>query len=241
MRFTVCMLLFGEHPQLARRLLGSVLRPAWAAHFPDLRIGLNAVCPETADVVQAACRSWPGPFRVYQSTENIDKYPMMRRMLHEQPLEQPFTMWWDDDSFLLPQVDEHWPQRVAAKLVDYEIIGSIWNWTLAPHEIEFLDRQPWVPSKTRKTPRPLPFITGGWWTIWTELLQRHAWPPPDMRHNGGDVSLGHLCWKNYYRLGLFKDSLGINADDTGKDSSSQRRGKSQWPYFHRQAGQPRRK
>ena len=42
MRFTVCVLLFGDYTQLAERVLSSLSRPAWRDKF-QLRIGCNKI------------------------------------------------------------------------------------------------------------------------------------------------------------------------------------------------------
>ena len=77
---TICALLYGDHPDLADRCLRSIVDTV--GESAALRIGLNAVSPPVAAWVKA----WARPDEIWESAENICKYPMMRRLFYERPI-----------------------------------------------------------------------------------------------------------------------------------------------------------
>ena len=68
------------------------------------------------------------------------------------------------------------------------------------------------------------FITGGWWTIRSELLYRYNYPWPVLDHRGGDVMLGECLRQNNHVLRSFLSGVAINAGADGKNCTSPRRG-----------------
>jgi hypothetical protein len=72
-----------------------------------------------------------------------------------------------------------------------------------------------------------PFITGGWWTIRTDIIRKWHWPTLDIKHNGGDMMLGELCRQQNYKMKNFDHGVGINAKmGSERASSAPRRGRS---------------
>jgi hypothetical protein len=224
-RFTVCVLHYGDFPQFARRVMESLSREAWMPQL-DLRVGSNAVSAEVRDYLGEFGKRWTGGWTWIDSSTNRFKYPMMRELLRRQPLRE-YCMWFDDDSAILPSAPPNWFQRVAEKMANADMVGSLWAKKAAAKR-EFYEQQPWYRGKPACA--RVIFATGGWWTIRSEVLMRFDWPPPDMLHNGGDMALGELLRQNNLRLARFDSHLAINADDSLRCSSAKRRGISQPDY-----------
>jgi len=253
-QFTICCLFYGNHPDLAERLLKSLDRAAWFPHI-DIRVGMNNVSDGTRQLVHDAANRMPIT-DVYVGNSPYYKYPLMRRMFFDHAdatlndpfdncssrwahpmIMSPYTMWFDDDSWVLPTAltcsnslgESSWLKRVAQKLQTHEMIGAPYFKHLRGMQHQFIEDQPWYNGQPVKHRQKISFITGGWWTIHTRILMQHDWPPDNFEHNGGDVLLGELCRQHNYRLGKFTTGLAINADASEKCSSAKRRGFSQPP------------
>jgi len=225
-KFTVCCLLYGDYPQLADRLLGSLARSEWYEWF-DLRLGFNNCSESVHAVIEQIMYDWNIP--IAYSSEGEDpyyKYPIMRELFWgPADIETPYTMWFDDDSWLLPQAPENWFLMVEQCLTGYDMAGAPYFWPhLTTRERQFIKDQPWYTGKP--IPKAVKFITGGWWAARTEILRKHDWPIPELQHDGGDVMLGELCHQQGYTLGTFAEYVAINADDQGRCSKADRRGAS---------------
>lgn len=226
--FTVCVLMYGRHPDLARRCLDSIMSRL-APNQYKLRVGLNEVCAETRAYVRGL-HDGPLDLRVYESTENLHKYPMMRRMFYdsESPLRTPYLMWFDDDSYLIGHYRQ-WLDLVRDQMAKAVMIGGKYAMELSGNQHLWIQDQPWYTGK-RVSPRDkVTFITGGWWTIRTEVLLAHDWPTPELDHRGGDVMLGQLCRQQGYTMATFREGVAINADWQGAESKALRRGFDSYP------------
>jgi hypothetical protein len=226
----VCVLLYGTDDacfQLAQRVLNAPMLQL-ARQNVEFRLGLNAVSDRTrAFVKETVASHLPGAL-VLDYGENIFKYPMMRRMFHERPLRAPLTMWFDDDSCLAPENNPAaWLPRAQKLMENYTMIGSLYRQRLVGKQAQWIQDQWWYNGKI---PGPyVKFCTGGWWTIRTETLLRFDWPPPELKHRGGDVMLGALCEQHGLALTHFRDQVWINANDQGVESKSPRRGYNEKP------------
>lgn len=230
-KFTICVLLYGNYPTLAERCLRSITETV-AAEDLELRVGLNQVVPLVADWV----KSWLPPECIWESKENRHKYPMMREMIHGvRPIETPYTMWFDDDSYLdgfqltAGHDQVHWLHTVEQCMEDADMIGSIYSMHWSGNQRDFVKAQPWYAGKDPADQPKIRFATGGWWTMRTPLLYRYDYPWPTLDHRGGDIMLGEMCRQQSLRLRHFNTGLHINADKDGKESKSQRRGFDQTP------------
>ena len=236
----VCVLFYGEDDvalPLAQRVLNGPMREL-ARHNVEFRFGFNAVGKETRAYVQESIAQVFHAATCVEPEQNIFKYPMMRRLFYDRPLTAPLTMWFDDDSCLAPDCNvDSWLPRVTRLLETYAMIGSLYRQRLLGNQAEWIKHQSWA---TGKPVSPyVKFITGGWWTIQTNVLQRFNWPVPEIRHRGGDVMLGALCDQQSLPIAHFRDKVWINANTAGVESKSPRRGFDEKPvgFFYNSAAQ----
>lgn len=237
-KLTVCVLFYGDHTDLARRCLDSLV----SADAPfQIRVFLNACSRATQDYVSEVRRRYPDLIPVLYSTEkNIYKYPAMRQMFHdlEYPLNTPYVAWFDDDSYLTVP-PQHWAAAVGEAMQPNTMRGEIWFKRLAGSQADWIRDQSWFAGKPVAVGR-VNFITGGYWVIDTDIIRRFGWPAADIRHNGGDVMLGALCYQQGIKLVHDNAGVLVNADRDGKPSKSPRRGFSEDPVgynYHRRVAQ----
>lgn len=236
MEYTVFALFYGDYPELASRCLNSLkLLPHGCA---ELRVGLNAVpeSSETQRIVRAMVdERHLVESNIYESSENIHKYPLMRRMFHDpdNPVDTPYIMWFDDDSFL--RTDEcsnfeAWSTELAGYLCDFAMLGAVYKLGLAGKQKEYVEDQSWYNGKP--VGKNFTFITGGWWCLRAEVVSAFDWPPPDLDHRGGDALLGELLRQHDYSIKHFTRHVAINADEDGRQCKAKRRGYDSRPIGH---------
>ena len=224
---TVCVLLYGNFPELAARCLlpmANNIPPA-----SGIRIGLNVVSDATLDVVRALAGSRPAKsVIVYNSPVNRLKYPMMRKMFYDPafPITTRAIMWFDDDSAALYET-ESWVWPIYDRLFaspDNGVIGHVWQMRLTESQKNAIARQPWY--RGLPVPPKATFATGGWWLASTEKLFAHRYPFTQLLHGGGDSLLGEMMRQNGYKVlnHVAPGMLLINADKDGRPSKADRRG-----------------
>lgn len=226
--FSVNVLLFGDFPHLARRVLGSLVATLDKAVVAEVRLCLNAVCPATEAEAERAAH-WLGvPCYLYRPDRVAYKYPLMRKLLYDpaHPRAGDTVMWFDDDSYvsggsgfwrmahdLFQKVRATQPVAGAPYVRNYQ-------WTAA--EKAAFHRQPWY------TGQPLanraPFATGGWWMACPAFLAKWDYPVRELHHNGGDTLLGEILHQQGLGVAGFRGGVAVNADDKGAESRAKRRG-----------------
>lgn len=243
MVFTVNVLVYGPHADLAGRCLDGIVKAADPALVTDIRVGLNAVTPETRLTVVGHAEASRVPVHLYEESggRNVMKYPLMRRMLYDPARPQAgHVVWFDDDSYIRPPYAD-WFSRMFS-LVRREkpdLVGSLYtpgyNWT--PPEVEKIKAQPWYAGKPL---RPGPkFVTGGWWVARRDFLHEFDYPIRELRHNGGDVLLGEICRQQGARVVRHNETVCINYDEArGGESRAIRRGIQKTPRPFENGGPP---
>jgi len=234
-KVTICVLLYGDHVELAARCLNSI-----CAAMPDelpanLRVGLNDVSDATRQYVNQLIENrWLLRENVFDYGDNIHKYPMMRRMLTERPPATPYVMWFDDDSFVMDHMQGAQPDFLTRVLSVIERpdqpvqVGGVYTINLGGNQEAFIKAQPWYAGRTIST-KGMRFVTGGWWTARLDFLRQHDYPWPGLDHRGGDVMFGALCQQQQVVIATFRDGVAINADSDGRESKAPRRGFDQQP------------
>jgi hypothetical protein len=219
----VCVLFYGTDDycySLAQRVLNRPMRQL-ADLGAEFRFGLNAVGAPTRELVMSFAEKTGAA--ITESSVNIYKYPIMRRMFYEKQLHASATMWFDDNSFISPDADAaRWLQRVLNQLSSCTMLGSVYTQGLVGKQPEWVRNQPWFAGK-----EPGPYVkyaAGGWWTIQTEALRRLDWPTKNVKHHGGDVMLGEALKQQDMLLCHFRDDVMIQANANGLESAQKRRG-----------------
>lgn len=222
----VCVLFYGTDDyccQLAKRVLNKPMREL-AEHNIEFRFGFNAVSPDTHRVVDAFldASDYVVQARV-DSPVNIYKYPMMRRLFYDTPITAPVTMWFDDNSHIDPDTDVvTWYSRVINQLDYCTVLGSVYTQGLVGNQANWIKAQPWFNGK-----EPIPYVkypAGGWWAAQTSILQQFNWPPPEIKHHGGDLMFGELLRQHDLPLCHFRDNVMIQTNASGVESVTTRRG-----------------
>lgn len=237
-RYTMCALFYGDYLSLAQRCLGGLEAhlPAGRAHITDIRLGLNAVSPATLAYVETwAARQhakYGLPVVIYIPERNVMKYPLMRRMFHDQisglPLLADYVMWFDDDAFF--DASFSW-RKLERIVVNSTMVGKLYSWLIRGEQWKWVQSQSWYDPKVGSPPkrRGLPvflFAQGSWWVLRKCVIVNYDWPFPELIHRGGDSTLGELLRQRQLILNNFDQGVHVNADAQGRDSRSPRRGYS---------------
>ena len=215
---TIAVLLYGDHHELHQRCLTSILQTT-PADVP-IRVGLNAVCEKTLKWLEDGRVTpqtlVPGTlgagnpihgvecdrFLFYSSrNQNIKKYPMMRRMFHDDPVTSSWVLWFDDDSYIKDPQSSWWslitgPKFFGNKRARY--IGEPWTAPYLNGQMDYVRSKSWYrgvkPHRGRDNRRQVrprfKFHTGGFVGIRKGVIKALDWPDPDLVHNGGDTLLG---------------------------------------------------
>lgn len=228
---SVCVLLYGDYPQLASRCLDSISSAEW---FPDVRlvIGMNAVSNSTRELVYSRYGHHPTA-TIFDSEENLRKYPMMRHMLYDPDGagSSDLVMWFDDDSYLQSGgrcQKREWLTDLQGLLQSADMLGYKYTLKWQGVQKQWVQQQPWYnPGVSLDTAR-ITFITGGWWVAKSSMLAKADYPWQSLSHNGGDSMLGEMCRhagfrQVEYRLG----GVAVNACTQGVSGKATRRGISE--------------
>lgn len=223
--FSICILLYGNYPALARRCLSSIRNSGGQQYVQDIRIALHNVSAETLTIVKDEIRafngSWPCPIIVYEPLGNVYKYPTMRRLVYDD--EHPpaeYIMWFDDDSYISSAY--FWSQLLDA-LPHGDMLGQVWQLDIQGRQWEWVQSQPWYNHDCLPA-TSIRFCQGAWWVIKTDVLRALNWPVPELKHCGGDSMLGEALRHGGYRIKKFDYGVRINANEDGQHSQMPRRG-----------------
>ena len=230
--FTVCVLLYGDHVKLAKRVLDSLISFSGECVF---RLGLNNVSSATYSFVESWQKEHAIDAQIFEGKDPYYKYPLMREMFHGgAPLCTPYIMWFDDDSYVRVEAPKTWFSEVKEYFTgdtQADMLGKVYKGVRTTHGPGLQDTQPlWVESQPWYTGKPVPrghqprFCTGGWWTVRTEIIKKWNWPPPGSYHNCCDFIFGELMTQQDYKIKDFYNSVAINADEFGSESKAPRRG-----------------
>jgi GT2 family glycosyltransferase len=210
---TVCVLCYGNYPQLAQRCLGSLALYSPLARV-RLRLGLNSVCGETEQVLKELLPYFDVELLVRSQT-NLYKNGMMRRLFYDEPIHTPWTIWFDDDSFvfrgdwlhllqiesrLRPEMDM-WGHKFFIRGDDWArdfILSAAWYRGLKP---EPDDR----PGNFRVN-----FAAGGFWALRTSWIYDLEWPDRRLVHIAEDSMLGEALRQAGARVGHAHSGVKIN-------------------------------
>jgi len=217
--FSVCMLLYGDYPGLAKRLFGSLQN---YAYVQDFRIGLNSVSAGTLDALHTWINQdnrWKRtPVYVYEDNQNrnLGKYPLMREMFKDSKRPASRIMWFDDDSFLDPTANELWWENVSSISTNKTQIGAVHYIRQRNKQYEVVKQQDWYTGKSVNSGHRFIFATGGWWVADTQFLLKWDYPFRGLHHNGGDSILGELIRQQAGTLVNFKEGCQCHCESCNK-------------------------
>ena len=210
---TVCVLCYGDHPALCRRFLDGLVKNTPAPLF-RLRAGMNAVGEATRALLEET-RARHSDVRLYDSPTNLLKYPMMRRLFHEPPLETEWTVWFDDDSYV---ERSDWLRGLALRAEatpDAEVLGPPRAIRVAEDMRTLVHEAPWSQGrpfeKDAAGEETIRFPAGGFWAIRSRTLTELDWPDVRLKHNGGDVLLGEALRQTGRLQRGFHHGVRVNA------------------------------
>lgn len=204
-KLTAFVLAYGEHAELAKRCIGSILQHAPEGRI-DLRVALNQPGKATLDYVRAFPSS--SISKVYLDRGERRKYPAMREMFWDDshPITTKYVLWFDDDSWVF---DPKWLIKLAKTIVENHPEGCrmygaryVHDLTTARKDgkaIDWFRQAPWwknewlhLDSGRRRAPNgsQIVFASGGFWALATETLRAGDIPDRRLVHNGGDITIG---------------------------------------------------
>lgn len=208
-KVTVCVLCYGDYPDLCRRCLESILGTI-PRHRLELRVATNAVSAHTLDYLRTL------PLRkLYIHGENRRKYPVMREMLHdtEDPITTPYVFWFDDDTVIIKGA--MWSR--AAELIianrnnQVGAFGQRMYHRLAQpgsarwfQEASWYHGRPLHNSQGQESPNgDCVFFPVGWFWIASMQAIRVADIPDHRILNNGDIALGEQLHQNGFKIKEF--------------------------------------
>jgi len=217
-KFTLCVLCYGPHPELAKQCINSILNTVPRARI-DLRIATNAACDETLRFVRSM-----EPDRLYINQENQKKYPVMRSMFRDKdcPIRTPYVIWFDDDAYV---VDPKWILRLSEAIIANHKrkcrLYGIKNF----HDLNIYTNKEWRPDKwfrqaswfkgahlrVRGNAKYAPngscidFCPGWFWAIGADAIKAGDIPDARLNHNGGDITIGEQVHQAGFKIKKFND------------------------------------
>jgi hypothetical protein len=227
MSITVCCLLYGDYPDLALRCLGPIGK--LRGSVSDIRVGCNEVSERTLKVLSDTL-STDSNMTVIKESPQIYKYPMMAKLFNVKPILSDYIMWFDDDSYIFHENPEKWIKNVEDFMSNSkaDMAGSLYVVPSSKNQIAWRRLHcPWYTDNN--TGHQSRFATGGWWIIKSEIIKKYGWPHPMLLHRGGDALLGELMRSQNLKLASYRSGVAINANSSGKESASERRGYDEKP------------
>lgn len=240
---TLCVLLYGDHPELARQCVESIRTHAPRAAY-RLSVGTNAVGVATRAYL-AGLQAAGALDRWIDSPVNLNKCPMMRRLFES--VETEFIWWFDDDSFMTGP--EAFPRWLGPAQQDPESVAMWGQLASCDSPLTFAPDIPDVPGFVRRASwyRGLPppswrpggkgefnwrgqgtgdgewlFAVGGSWLVRTAVVRALDWPDRRLIKMGDDVFLGEALRQHGWTIrNLGSPGVAINSQPRRGDPGCQ--------------------
>lgn len=227
MQVSLCVLVYGDYPNLVERLCRSI--EADRRIVQDVRIGLHQVSPASRRILEEWTRClvqkgiWVG---WYEPEGNLLKYPTMRRMLADPVCSiADAVAWLDDDTYF--SRDASWTLRRGCELLDQHWLIGQYRWfsRVRGYDRFLKDAFGWEGNPFCSEDK-IQFCIGGWWMGRRDLVLCYGYPPAILRHKGGDWLLSAMCRCFGLSIGHYDEGVVINADPSGRPNIRWRRGLS---------------
>ena len=217
---TICVLAFGDYPNLISRCLNSIRDNCERSQY-RLIVGMNAVCKETEQLLESWLASGDIDF-LCSAPRNINKCPMMRRMFERVNTE--FIWWFDDDSYITakdalprlidivkgaPSGDVMWGrQYFFGNERDFGGGADIETFIKTASWYQNMPPPSWKPGgkgesnfKGRGTgDGRWFFLTGGSWVIRTATIRALDWPDRRLMKRADDVFLAEAIRQQKWKM-----------------------------------------
>lgn len=215
-KMTICVLMYGDYPDMHRACLGSILNTTSPAQR-EIRVATNQLCLKT--------RAWLDRLKeegeihtLIHNAENKKKYPAMRQLFWDEdnPITTKWIVWFDDDS--IANRDPQWYNNLAAKIIsEYpkkaRMVGDLMFWSLNQAQLSWAQGRPWWRNRYLQTKQKVEapngqkifFAAGGFWALETDAMREAMIPDPDIGHNGGDYMVGLQLWQQGYRTAAWNN------------------------------------
>jgi len=244
---TICVLVYGDYPELARRTVESI-RFHCARSAYHLVVGANAVCPQTRDYLRGL-KAQGAIDRLILSRSNLNKSPMMRRMFSD--IATDFVWWFDDDSYITSPEALPDRLRLARDAPSRRVMwghvfffGDEADFSYGADVTGFVRRAPWYRGLEPPSWKPGGkgeadfegkgtgdgrwfFVTGGCWFARMQAIRQLDWPDPSLVKRNDDVFLGEAVrqqgW-DFHDIGCA--GVEINTEPrrgTGEDQATMER------------------
>src|SRR5262245_3619448 len=238
-KVTICVLTYGDYPDLARRAIESVRRYCARSQY-QLIVGGNALGGQTLHYLEDLhVRGHID--ELILSPVNLNQCPMMRRMF---PLAQSEFIWWfDDDSYITePDALDRWLESARRAPERTVMWGPLF---LCNHRLAFAPDLDDVVAFVRGADwyRGLPppswrpggkgefnfqgngtgdgrwfFIPGGCWLMRTSAIRDLDWPDRRLIKMGNDVLLGEAIRQQGWELeNIGSPGVAINTEERRGD------------------------
>lgn len=215
-QYTVFVLCYGDHTDLAKTCLSSILDTT----PPDV-LDIRVICHEVVPETMAYLRSLPLT-KIYEHPKNRGKYVSMREAFNdpELPINTNYVLWFDDDTKV---VRADWLQSLSHMINANHPHGNRMYGTKYYHDINMFAKngnQPktWFESAewwkgrhmlVRGTRQEAPngsqieFAVGYFWALATETIRLGDIPDKRLNHNGGDCAIGEQVHQTGAKIATF--------------------------------------
>jgi len=186
--FSTYRLLYGNYHEMHKRVLGDLRSKLPEYAHKDIVIWCNQVCKKTLDLLQCL------PATVYETSQNVPKYVLMRYLFTEKGITNPWILWLDDDTRI---EKKDWWEKTKEYIDSKEkenicFVGPHWfSGDIVTRE-KFVRKASWYRNKPwdmRNGQPVIHFPIGGYWWLRTDVQEMIDWPDPRLSHNGGDTLL----------------------------------------------------
>jgi GT2 family glycosyltransferase len=238
---TLCVLTYGDHPRLARRVIDSIRRYCPRSAY-QLVVGANAVSDQTLAHLEAL-KSDGEVDHLIASPANLNKCPMMRRMFDT--VETDFIWWFDDDSHVTsPDAFARWMRTARTAPATTVMWGQLYRCGAPEDFTDLADVLAFVRAASWYRGLPPPswriggkgecnfmnrncgdgrwdFIVGGCWLVRTSAIRALDWPDRRLVKLGDDVLLGEAIRQQCWELGnIGNPGISINTESRRGDAGS---------------------
>jgi len=215
-KYTVCVLCYGPHTDLAKRCLTTLMESIPIERL-DLRVATNQVAQKTIEFLRGLPLT-----KLYINEQNRKKYPVMREMFWDprHPIRTNYLCWFDDDAYV---VDPQWWKRLAEAIIANHKHGVRLYGARMFHDLQMYQKAGHDPTRWFRTGAwnrgvnfrvrnqekyapngsVIDFCAGWFWCMGTDAIKAADIPDARLNHNGGDVTIGEQIHQAGYKMKMF--------------------------------------